>query len=99
MANDIDDTVARLNRLLYASTSPEKYATFFFGLYNEETRQFNYTNAGHLPPLHIHRNGYRLLEVTGSVVGGLSTSSGRAGTTIQSLRSISAANCLLSQPA
>ena len=63
------NTVARLNRLLYASTSPEKYATFFFGLYNEDTRQLTYTNAGHLPPLLINRDGYKLLDVTGSVVG------------------------------
>jgi sigma-B regulation protein RsbU (phosphoserine phosphatase) len=63
------NTVARLNRLLYASTSPEKYATFFFGLYSEQTRRLVYTNAGHLPPLLIHTNSYELLEVTGSVVG------------------------------
>lgn len=63
------NTVARLNRLLYASTSPEKYATFFFGLYNESTRRLNYTNAGHLPPLLINGDGYTFLEVTGSVVG------------------------------
>jgi sigma-B regulation protein RsbU (phosphoserine phosphatase) len=62
-------TVERLNRLLYANTSPEKYATFFFGLYNEEKRSLTYTNAGHLPPLLIQRDGYRFLEVTGSVVG------------------------------
>lgn len=63
------DAVARLNRLLHASTSPEKYATFFFGLYNETTRQVTYTNAGHLPPLLIRGDEYELLEVTGSVVG------------------------------
>ncbi len=61
--------VARLNRLLFANTSPEKYATFFFGLYNEHTRSLNYTNAGHLPPLLVKRDSYRLLDVTGSVVG------------------------------
>lgn len=61
--------VSRLNRLLYASTSPEKYATFFFGLYNENTRELNYTNAGHLPPLVIRGEEYEFLEVTGSVVG------------------------------
>ena len=61
--------VARLNRLLYASTSPEKYATFFFGLYNEDTRRLNYTNAGHLQPLLIQGDSWKLLEVTGSVVG------------------------------
>jgi phosphoserine phosphatase RsbU/P len=63
------NTVARLNRLLYASTSPEKYATFFFGLYSEQTRLLTYTNAGHLPPLIIHGDDYKFLEVTGSVVG------------------------------
>ena len=63
------NTVARLNRLLYASTSPEKYATFFFGLYNEQTRRLIYTNAGHLPPLLVHEDSYHLLDVTGSVVG------------------------------
>ncbi len=61
--------VARLNQLLYANTSAEKYATFFFGLYNEQTRQLNYTNAGHLPPMMIHNDGYTFLDPTGSVVG------------------------------
>jgi sigma-B regulation protein RsbU (phosphoserine phosphatase) len=63
------NTVARLNRLLYANTSPEKYATFFFGLYNDQTRRLTYTNAGHLPPLIINGDDYKFLEVTGSVVG------------------------------
>jgi sigma-B regulation protein RsbU (phosphoserine phosphatase) len=63
------NTVARLNRLLYASTSPEKYATFFFGLYNDQTRRLTYTNAGHLPPLIVRGDEYEFLEVTGSVVG------------------------------
>lgn len=63
------DIVARLNHLLYANTSAEKYATFFFGLYNDQTRQLNYTNAGHLPPMMIHNDGYKFLDVTGSVVG------------------------------
>ena len=63
------NTVARLNKLLYASTSPEKYATFFFGLYNEDTRRLTYTNAGHLPPLLVRGDSWEFLEVTGSVVG------------------------------
>jgi sigma-B regulation protein RsbU (phosphoserine phosphatase) len=63
------NTVACLNRLLYANTSPEKYATFFFGLYNDQTRKLTYTNAGHLPPLIIRGEQREFLEVTGSVVG------------------------------
>jgi sigma-B regulation protein RsbU (phosphoserine phosphatase) len=61
--------VAQLNRQLYANTSPEKYATFFFGIYDENSRILTYTNAGHLPPLLLHDSEVRLLEVTGTVVG------------------------------
>jgi phosphoserine phosphatase RsbU/P len=61
--------VAQLNRQLYASTAPEKYATFFFGIYEESSRTLTYTNAGHLPPLLVHDGSASLLQVTGTVVG------------------------------
>jgi phosphoserine phosphatase RsbU/P len=61
--------VAQLNRQLYASTAPEKYATFFFGVYDEHSRILSYTNAGHLQPLLVRRGGVQSLEVTGTVVG------------------------------
>jgi sigma-B regulation protein RsbU (phosphoserine phosphatase) len=61
--------VEQLNRQLYASTSPEKYATFFFGVYEEHSRILTYTNAGHLPPLLLRGGQSQLLEVTGTVVG------------------------------
>ncbi len=63
------NTVAQLNRQLYASTAPEKYATFFFGVYDETSRMLTYTNAGHLPPLLLRGGEVTLLEVTGTVVG------------------------------
>ena len=47
--------VSQLNQHLYAHTSPEKYATFCFGVYDEGSGLFTYTNAGHLPPLLIRR--------------------------------------------
>jgi sigma-B regulation protein RsbU (phosphoserine phosphatase) len=61
--------VAELNRQLYANTSAEKYATFCFGLYDEDSRSLTYTNAGHLPPILLHEGQPQLLEVTGTVVG------------------------------
>ena len=61
--------VAQLNRQLYASTAPEKYATFFFGVYDEQSRILTYTNAGHLPPLLLRGGESQLLDVTGTVVG------------------------------
>jgi len=61
--------VAQLNRQLYANTTPEKYATFFFGIYDENNRMLTYTNAGHLAPLLICGGTVSSLEVTGTVVG------------------------------
>ena len=43
--------VSHLNQQLYADTAPEKYATFFLGVYDETTSTLTYTNAGHLPPI------------------------------------------------
>jgi sigma-B regulation protein RsbU (phosphoserine phosphatase) len=61
--------VSQLNRQLFAFTTPEKYATFFFGLYEDRTGTFTYTNAGHLPPILIRGGEPQLLEVNGMVVG------------------------------
>ena len=61
--------VARLNKQLYANTSAEKYATFYFALYDQQTMTLTYTNAGHLPPILLHNGGAELLQVTGTVVG------------------------------
>ncbi len=61
--------VSRLNNQLYAYTSPEKYATFCFGVFDEPTGIFTYTNAGHLPPLLVRDGVAERLEVNGTVVG------------------------------
>jgi sigma-B regulation protein RsbU (phosphoserine phosphatase) len=61
--------VGTLNRQLYATTSAEKYATFFFALFNEETSTLTYTNAGHLPPFLLRGANVELLDPTGTIVG------------------------------
>jgi sigma-B regulation protein RsbU (phosphoserine phosphatase) len=61
--------VSQLNRQLYLNTSPEKYATFYFGLYDDTNGILTYTNAGHLPPLLLRNGSPQPLEVTGTVVG------------------------------
>jgi sigma-B regulation protein RsbU (phosphoserine phosphatase) len=60
-----------LNRHLYRSTQPEKYATLFLAHYDVATAQLTYSNAGHLPPLILNRNGHvvRRLDRGGTVVG------------------------------
>ena len=61
--------VANLNRQLYANTAPEKYATFYFAVYDEAEHALTYTNAGHLSPLLVRDGKVSLLEPTGTVVG------------------------------
>jgi sigma-B regulation protein RsbU (phosphoserine phosphatase) len=61
--------VTQLNQQLYADTSPEKYATFYVGVYDEATSTLTYTNAGHLPPILVRDGESMRLEVNGMVVG------------------------------
>lgn len=61
--------VGALNRQLYANTAPEKYATFYFALYDDVEHAVTYTNAGHLPPLLVRDQTVQQLDPTGTVVG------------------------------
>ncbi len=61
--------VSQLNQQLYAYTSPEKYATFYFGIYDDATSLLTYTNAGHPPPILIRNGEAQCLETNGMVVG------------------------------
>jgi phosphoserine phosphatase RsbU/P len=59
-----------LNRHLYRSTQPEKYATLFLAHYDAATAVLTYSNAGQLPPLVLGRDGVvRRLDRGGTVVG------------------------------
>lgn len=59
-----------LNRQLFKTTQPEKYATLFLGFYDAHAHQLTYSNAGHLPPLILGDDGsVRRLEIGGTVVG------------------------------
>jgi sigma-B regulation protein RsbU (phosphoserine phosphatase) len=61
--------VERINRQLYAATSPEKYATLFLGIYDPANGVLTYTNGGHLPPALIRAGSATRLEVNGTIVG------------------------------
>lgn len=64
------DAMWFLNRHLFQSTPPEKYATMFLGVYDGESRTLTYTNAGHLPPIIVRGDGsIERLEISGTVIG------------------------------
>lgn len=65
----VAELVSQLNKQVCANTAPEKFATFYFGLYNDDSRVLTYTNAGHLPPILMREGKAERLEVTGTVVG------------------------------
>ena len=63
------ELVKRLNRHLYLNTSDDRYATFFYAVYDTSTRILSYTNAGHCPPFYVCDGQIVKLEEGGTVVG------------------------------
>ncbi len=60
----------RLNRHLYTSTQPEKYATLFLAHYDGANQSLTYSTGGQLPPLVLcANNDVKRLDCGGSVVG------------------------------
>jgi serine phosphatase RsbU (regulator of sigma subunit) len=73
-ATTVNELIGNINRLMCASTDSNKYATLFYGLYDEGSRTFTYVNAGHNPPLRISmdQNGdshVSRLGTGGTVIG------------------------------
>jgi phosphoserine phosphatase RsbU/P len=68
---DVDPAVivSQINKHLEANTTTEKYATFFFSIYDDRTGELTCTNAGHLPPILLRGDEVRRLDVNGMVVG------------------------------
>jgi len=60
----------QVNQLLYASTAPQHYATLFFAIYDDTTRELLYVNCGHNPPIWLRPDGsVTRLEATATVIG------------------------------
>jgi phosphoserine phosphatase RsbU/P len=63
------ELVSRLNRHLFRNTSDDRYATFFYAVYDSQARTLTYTNAGHLGPFLVEGNTVKELTEGGTVVG------------------------------
>ena len=61
--------VERLNQQLFKNTSDDRYATFFYAVYDSEAKTLTYTNAGHLAPFLVHGGSVQQLDEGGTVVG------------------------------
>jgi sigma-B regulation protein RsbU (phosphoserine phosphatase) len=62
-----------VNKLFCESTLPERFATLFFGHYDDRTRRLCYANCGHVPPLLVRPNGaVESLASTATIFGAFS---------------------------
>jgi serine phosphatase RsbU (regulator of sigma subunit) len=62
--------LSRVNRSLTLDRNFEGFVSVFYGVFNPETYELRYSNAGHEPPILIHTDAEcEALESTGLVVG------------------------------
>ncbi len=59
-----------VNQLFYENTPDDHYATLFFAVYDDGSRELEYANCGHNPPLLFRaKGGVEPLGATASVIG------------------------------
>ncbi|HEX6495023.1 MAG TPA: SpoIIE family protein phosphatase [Acidobacteriaceae bacterium] len=66
---DLARLMNRVNRLVYESSATNRYATFFFSIYQPDNRLLRYVNAGHNPPYVLRGSEIHALEGGGPVIG------------------------------
>jgi sigma-B regulation protein RsbU (phosphoserine phosphatase) len=63
------ELVSRVNQHLFHNTSDDRYATFFYAVFDSSTNTLEYTNAGHCAPVFVADGKVTKLDVGGTVVG------------------------------
>jgi len=61
--------MTNLNRLIYDASPSNRYATFFYSVFDPKTRELMFVNGGHNPPMVFRGKQVIRLEVGGPVVG------------------------------
>jgi sigma-B regulation protein RsbU (phosphoserine phosphatase) len=73
VGDDLAGLIRNVNRLVYEASASNRYATFFYAVYDPAGRKLTYVNAGHNPPMVFRKNrgSYDVLrlEAGGTVVG------------------------------
>jgi len=57
LGGDLPRLIEVVNRLFFAATAPEHFATLFLGVYDDATRRMRYVNCGHNAPLLARAKG------------------------------------------
>jgi len=70
---DLREATTRINALIYGNTGADKFITFFWGILNTNAHTFEYVNAGHNPPYHMHGEECLELSEGGLILGIMGT--------------------------
>ena len=65
----INAILRKVNRLIWESVEPERCVTACYGVLDAESGIFTYSNAGHVHPIIIGKNGVRRLDKGGILLG------------------------------
>lgn len=73
--DDLKIFMEKINTLMCDSTDGSKFATFFYSVYNSETKTLRFVNAGHNPPLlyKLKTKLFEELKTDGFIIGGISS--------------------------
>lgn len=70
VGDDVAAALDAVNRVVYASSLANQYATLFHGVFDGSTRALRYVNAGHNPPMVIRQDSSIIfLETCGAPIG------------------------------
>ena len=68
--DDLPRLLSSVNELFYENTPDDRYATLFFAVYDDHTRELEYANCGHNAPLLFRASGeLQRLDSTATVIG------------------------------
>jgi sigma-B regulation protein RsbU (phosphoserine phosphatase) len=68
--DDLPRLLKSVNQLFYENTPDDRYATLFFAVYDDHSRELEYANCGHNAPLLFRANGsLERLASTSTVIG------------------------------
>lgn len=79
----LDEATNLLNDLIAENTSNGSFITMFWGVLDDETGEFTYTNAGHNPPLLVRDDKIIKLNEGGMILGVLPTMISYESKTVQ----------------
>ena len=67
--DDLSVLLENTNRLIYESSTSNRYVTFFYSEYDSHSRVLTYVNAGHNAPIILRGDDVIRLEACGPVIG------------------------------